>query len=400
MLQYNTIDRALEDLRAGKLILITDDEGRENEGDLVCAAEFATPENVNFMAVHARGLICMPMDQALTEKLGFTQMVRENTDPHATAFTFSVDHVDTGTGISAMERSLTALKCVDPEAKPEDFRKPGHMFPLLAKHHGVLERPGHTEATVDLCRLAGLSPAGLCCEIMDDDGSMMKTPRLMEFAKTHGLTFITIESLIRYRLEREILVERIAAASLPTRYGAFTIHGYIDKISGTEHIALIKGNLSKPGAPLCRVHSECLTGDALGSRRCDCGEQYDKAMEQIAQEGRGILLYLRQEGRGIGLLNKLRAYALQDKGLDTVEANHALGFGDDLRNYAIAAQILRELGQSQVRLMTNNPDKIEQLTRCGISVLERVPIQMEANPADLFYLQTKQNKMRHLVSYN
>jgi len=399
MFEFNTIEEALQDLKQGKIIVVTDNEDRENEGDLICAAEFATPENVNFMATHAKGLICMPMSHKLVSKLDLAQMVSENTDNHETAFTVSIDHVDTTTGISAQERSVTALKCVEADAKPEDFRRPGHMFPLLAKKDGVLVRSGHTEATVDLVKLAELKECGLCCEIMSDDGSMMRTPELIEFAKKHNFKFVTIAALQAYKKKMEILVEQVAKAKMPTKYGEFTVYGYENKINGEQHLALVKGDISGSEPVLCRVHSKCLTGDTLGSTRCDCGEQYAAAMKKIQKEGRGILLYMSQEGRGIGLLNKLKAYELQDKGLDTVEANVALGFDEDLREYDIAAQMLKDLGVKKLRLLTNNPDKIEQLTAYGMEIVERVPIQMEASKHDIFYLKTKQEKMGHIVNY-
>lgn len=399
MFTYNTIEEAVEALKNGEIILCTDDENRENEGDMICAAEFATTENINFMATHAKGLICMPMEDALCRKLNLAQMVTNNTDNHETAFTVSIDGVDTSTGISAVERSMTAMACVREDAKPEDFRRPGHMFPLRARANGVLERNGHSEATVDLMRIAGLKPCGLCCEIMREDGTMMRSPEIEELAKKWNLKFITIRQLQEYRKLHESHVTCAASAKMPTRYGEFQVYGYQNRLNGEHHIALVKGDLGDGENVLCRVHSECMTGDAFGSSRCDCGQQYDAAMKELEKEGRGVLLYMRQEGRGIGLINKIRAYQLQDQGMDTVQANLALGFEEDSREYSIAAQILKDLGVHSVELLTNNPLKIQGLEKYGIKVNQRRAIQMAATPYDLFYLKTKEKKMGHLMHY-
>ena len=396
-MSFAAVEDAIEDIRQGKMLVVVDDEDRENEGDLIVAADHVTPEDINFMATYAKGLICTPIDGVRLDELDIPQMVANNTDNHETAFTVSVDAYDTETGISAYERCQTVKRLIDPQSRPSSFRRPGHVFPLRTVPGGVLRRAGHTEATTDLARLAGLYPAGLCCEIMDDDGHMMRTPRLMEFAEKHGLRMITVKALIEYRKRTETFIKRVADVDFPSKYGHFRIKAYESTLDGKCHLAVVKGEVAKQENVLVRVHSECLTGDALGSLRCDCGEQLASALRRIEQEGCGVVLYMRQEGRGIGLANKMRAYALQDQGKDTVEANVLLGFAPDLRDYGIGAQILADLGLTTIRLLTNNPAKRAGLEGHGLKIVERVPLEVHANKFNRRYLTVKKLKMGHLL---
>ena len=397
--QFSTIEEAIEDIKNGKMIVVVDDEDRENEGDLVCAAELATPEIVNFMAKHGRGLICLPMTEERLKELELPQMVMKNTDEHGTAFTVSIDHIETTTGISAYERAVTIQKAVSADIKPKDFKRPGHIFPLAAKKGGVLARAGHTEASVDFAQLAGLYPAGVICEIMNEDGTMARVPELMNFIQEHNLKIVTIADLIAYKRRNENIVKKETEAKMPTKYGEFKIVGYVNTLNQEHHVALVKGEVAGDEPVLIRVHSECLTGDAFGSLRCDCGDQLATAMSLVEAEGKGIILYMRQEGRGIGLINKLRAYSLQDKGYDTVEANLALGFPEDLRDYGIGAQILKDLGVKKIKLLTNNPKKLVGLAGYNLEVVERVPIQMNHNESNAHYLKTKKAKLGHMLEF-
>jgi 3,4-dihydroxy 2-butanone 4-phosphate synthase/GTP cyclohydrolase II len=399
-IKFDTIEDAIYDLIRGKVIIAVDDEDRENEGDFIALAEKCTPEVINFMITEGRGLVCVPITEERAQELDLPPMVAKNTDYHGTAFTISVDHALTTTGISAHERSATIQGLIDPTARAQEFRRPGHTFPLIAKAGGVLRRSGHTEAAVDLARLCGSYPASVICEVIKEDGTMARVPDLMEIAAKHQLRIITIQDLIHYRNEKENLVQREVEIKLPTDLGTFKAIAYTNQIDNKEHIALVKGNIDPDLPTLVRVHSECLTGDVFHSHRCDCGPQLDAALKQIEQAGTGVLLYMRQEGRGIGLINKLKAYALQEQGLDTVEANIKLGFAPDLRDYGIGAQILKDLGVRQMRLLTNNPRKIKGLEGYGLEVVERVPIQMEENESNTSYLHTKKDKLGHLLEFH
>ena len=393
----NSIEEVIEDLKAGKPVIIVDDESRENEGDLVLAAEFATRESINFIIKEARGLLCTPMLEKDLIRLGIHQMVEKNTDNHETAFTVSVDHVDTTTGISPEERAVTMQKLIDPNAKPEDFRRPGHVFPLRYKEGGVLVRQGHTEASIDLCKLAGLYPAAAICEITNDEGYMSRMDDLIAFSKKHNLKIASVEALVEYRKRHDKLVSIAAETKLPTKFGEFRIIVFKNDVDHKEHLMIVKGDVRGKSDVLMRIHSECLTGDVFGSHRCDCGEQLENALRSIEEQGEGIVIYMRQEGRGIGLTNKIKAYTLQDQGYDTVEANVKLGFPPDMREYSLAAQMLRELDVKSVKLLTNNPEKKEDLERWGITVSKRVPIVIKANSINAKYLNTKKEKMRHML---